>query len=304
MSDILTTYDVHHAAPFGPLIVLFIALTGLNAGAYLASVVFAHIGKKEYLSLAKLSALAVAFLWAAAPILLLLDIGQPLLFWHLFVYFQPESPMAWGTLILTIYPFLGSVYIWYLFRDEIQKAKLWGLIGLPVALGSHGFVGFVLSFSTARILWTTSITPIFFLVSAALSGLALVVILDTVRYYSTLRRSPEAQARERLIFQHLGAGLYTLIFADLSLILFYLMKLGLTPELFDYVLKLMTEGKLSIADLFVPLVLGLMAPLALLVIPRTARSPVSQLIASALIIFGVFFMGDLILSAAQALPLI
>jgi hypothetical protein len=47
-----------------------------------------------------------------------------------------------------------------------------------------------------------------------------------------------------------------------------------------------------------------MAPLALLVVPRTARSPVSQLIASALIIFGVFFMGNLILSAAQALPLV
>jgi tetrathionate reductase subunit C len=304
MIDILTTYDVHHAAPFGPLIVLFIAVTGLNSGAYLASVVFAHLGRKEYLPLAKLSASAVILLWVVAPLLLLLDIGQPLLFWHLFVYFQPESPMAWGTLILTIYPFLGSVYIWYLFRGEIQKAKYWGLIGLPVALGSHGFVGFVLSFSTARILWTTSVTPIFFLVSAALSGLALVVILDTVRYYSILRRSPEAQARERLIFQHLSAGLYTLIFADLSLILFYLMKLGLTPELFDYVLKLMTEGKLSIADLFVPLVLGLMAPLALLVVPRTARSPVSQLIASALIIFGVFSMGNLILSAAQALPLV
>ena len=266
--------------------------------------VFAHLDKKEYLPLAKLSALAVILLWAAAPLLLLLDIGQPLLFWHLFAYFQPESPMAWGTLILTIYPFLGSVYIWYLFRGEIQKAKVWGLIGLPIALGSHGFVGFVLSFSTARILWTTSVTPIFFLVSAALSGLALVVILDAVRYYSTLRHSPEAQARERLIFHHLGEGLYILIFADLSLILFYLMKLGLTPELFDHVLKLMTEGKLSIADLFIPLVLGLMAPLALLVAPRTARNPVSQLIASALIIFGVFFMGNLILSAAQALPLV
>jgi Ni/Fe-hydrogenase subunit HybB-like protein len=304
MTDILITYDVHHAAPFGSLIVLFIAVTGLSAGAYLASVVFAHLGKKEYLPLAKLSALAVILLWAAAPLLLLLDIGQPLLFWHLFVYFQPESPMAWGTLILTIYPFLGSVYIWHLFHDQIQKAKFWGLLGLPVALGSHGFVGFVLSFTSARILWTTSITPIFFLVSAALSGLALVVILDTVRYYSTLRRSPEAQARERLIFHHLGEGLYILIFADLALILFYLMKLGLTPELFDHVLKLMTEGKLSVADLFIPLVLGLMAPLVLLVVPRTARSPVSQLIASALIIFGVFFMGNLILSAAQALPLV
>jgi hypothetical protein len=66
----------------------------------------------------------------------------------------------------------------------------------------------------------------------------------------------------------------------------------------------MTEGKLSVTDILIPVVLGLIAPLALLVVPRTARSPISQLIASALIIFGVFFMGNLILSAAQGLPLV
>jgi len=304
MNDLISSYDIHHATPFGPLIVLFIALTGLNAGCYLASVVFTHLGKREYLPLAKLSALVVMLLWVVAPIVLLLDIGHPLRYWHLFVYFQPDSPMAWGAVILTIYPFMGSVYMWYLFRDEIQKAQFWGLLGVPVALASHGFVGFVLSFATARILWTTPITPTFFLVSAALSGLALVVILDMVRYYFTLRRSPEAQAKERLIFHHLGAGLYALIFADLALILFYLVKLGLNPELFDHVLKLMTEGKISVTDLFIPVVLGLIAPLVLLIAPRTARSPISQLVASSLIVFGVFFMGNLILSAAQALPLV
>ena len=211
--------------------------------------------------------------------------------------------MAWGTVILTAYPFLASIYIWYLFHGELKKAKFWGFIGLPIALGSHGFVGFVLSFSTARILWTTSITPIFFLISAALSGLALVVILDTIRYYFILRRSPEAQAKERLIFHHLGEALYILIFADLALILFYLMKLGLSPHLFDHVLNLMTEGKISSMDFLIPLVLGLITPLALLILPRTARSPLGQLIASSLIIFGIFSMGNLVITAAQGLPL-
>jgi Ni/Fe-hydrogenase subunit HybB-like protein len=304
MSDIIVTYDVHHAAPFGYLIVLFISITGLNAGCYLASVIFTYIGKKEYVPLAKFSALVVILLWAVAPIILLLDIRQPLLFWHLFVYFQPQSPMAWGTMILTIYPFLASVYIWYLFHDETRKAKFWGLLCLPIALGSHGFVGFVLIFSKAHILWTTSITPIFFLVSAALSGLALVVILDTIRYYFMLRRSPEAQAQERLIFHQLGEALYILIFADLALILFYLMKLGLNPELFGHVLRLMNEGKISATDLAIPVGIGLIAPLAMLIVPRTARSPIGQLIASVLIILGIYSMGNLVMSAGQGLPLV
>ncbi len=38
MNDIIATYDIHHATAFGPLIVLFIALTGLSAGCYLRNI--------------------------------------------------------------------------------------------------------------------------------------------------------------------------------------------------------------------------------------------------------------------------
>jgi Ni/Fe-hydrogenase subunit HybB-like protein len=304
MEDIIVTYNVSHSEPFGFLIVLFISVTGLNTGSYLASFIFTYLGRKEYLPLAKFSALAVLFLWVAAPILLLLDISQPLRFWHLFVYFDPRSPIAWGTLSLTAYPFLASIYLYYLFQEEPGKAKIWGFIGLPVALGSHSFVGFVLSFAKARVLWSSSLTPIFFLLTAALSGFALVVIFDTFRYYFFLKRTPAVQAQEKLIFHQLGQALYLLIFADLGLILFYLLKLGISPELFNQILNLMAGGKIGPADLLVPILLGLIAPLTLLIIPRTARSPWVQFVASLLIILGNFSMGNLVLTAAQSLPLV
>ncbi len=304
MGDIIVTYNVPQVEPFGFLIGLFISVTGLSAGSYLASYIFAFIGKKEYLPLAKFSALAVMALWVTAPLLLLMDIGQPLLFWHLFVYFNPRSPMAWGTMILTIFPFLGSIYLYFLFREELQKARIWGLIGLPVALGSHAFVGFVLSFSKARVLWSSSLTPIFFLLTAALSGLALVVILDGLRYYFVLKQNPGAQARERLVFHQLGEVLYLLIFADLGLILFYLLKLGMSPDLFNQMLDLMAGGKIGPADLLVPLGFGLIVPLALLIFSRAARSPWAQCAASILIVVGTFSMGHLVLYAAQCVPLV
>lgn len=304
MEDILVTYSVAHPDPFGFLIVLFIAVTGLNAGSYLASFIFTYLGKKEYLPLAKFSGLMVMLLWVVAPVLLLLDIGQPLRFWHLFVYFDPRSPMAWGTLILTAYPFLASIYLFHLFREETEKARFWGFIGLPFALGSHSFVGFVLSFAQARVLWSSSLTPIFFLLTAGLSGFALVVIFDTVRYYFILKRRPGAQAQERLIFHQLGEALYLLIFAHLGLILFYLVKLGVSPDLFNQILNLLSDGKFGPSDFLVPVLLGLIAPLALLITPKTARSPWVQSVASLLIIWGNFSMGNLIISAAQLLPLV
>lgn len=301
MDDITVIYNISHEVPFGTLIALFTSLTGLNAGSYLASVVFIYIGKKEYLPLAKFSALAVIFLCILAPLLLLLDITQPWYFWHLFIYFSPSSPMAWGTLILTVYPFLASIYIWHLLHNDLGRAKMWGFIGLPIALGSHGFVGFVLSFSKGRILWSTSMTPLFFIVSAALSGLALVVIFDTVRYYLFLKSFPEAQNRERLIFHQLGKALYILIFADLTLILFYLLRLGFTPYLFNHILGLMNQGALSPSQFLLSLSLGLLVPLALLIIPWTARRPWGQMIASLLIVGGVFSMGHFVFFAGQGL---
>ena len=302
MENIIVTYDVHHSVAFGFLIVLFISATGLNAGCYLASVIFTYLNKKEYLPLAKFSALMVLFLWVVAPILLLLDIGQPLLFWHIFVYFDPRSPMAWGTVILTVYPFFASIYIYHLFRGEQEKAKRWGLIGLPVALGSHAFVGFVLIFAQAHVFWASSLIPIFFLLTATLSGLALVMIFDTIRYYLILERTPGAQAQERLIFHHVGEALYILIFADFGLILFYLLKLGISPDLFNRALSLMTTGRVSPFDLLMPIILGLVVPLGLLIIPKTARSPFAEAMACSFIIGGNFLMTSLIITAGQVLP--
>jgi tetrathionate reductase subunit C len=299
MNEISVLYDVSHAHPFGYLTVLFIALTGLNAGSYLASFFFVLSNKKDYLPLAKISGSMVLILWVLAPLLLLFNIGQPLRFWHLFAFFQPQSPMAWGTLILTAYPFLASVYLYHLFREDLKKAKNWGLLCLPIAIGSHGFVGFVLSFTSGRILWATSLTPIFFLTSSALSGLALVIILDTLRYYFILKTSPEAQAKERLIFHQMGEAVYLLIFAELSLILFYLIKIGLSPHLFNQVLGLINEGKLSSMGFSVTLIAGLIVPLILLIFPRSQRSPVANMIAASLIIIGIFWMTHLVLYAGQ-----
>jgi tetrathionate reductase subunit C len=304
MENLIVTYSVPQVEPFRFLIVLFISVTGLSAGCYLASFLFTYLGKKEYLPLAKFSALAVIGLWALAPLLLLLDIGQPLRFWHLFVFLNPESPLTWGTIILTIYPVLGSIYLYFLFREDLGRARMWGFIGLPIALGSHAFAGFVLSFSKARVLWSSSLTPIFFLLTAALSGLALVVILDGVRYYLILKRNPGAQDRERLIFHQLGEVLYLLIFADLGLILFYLMKLGTSPALFRDVLGLVAGGKIGPVDILLPVGFGLVVPLALLIFSRTSRSPWAQLAASILIVLGTFAMGHLVLYAAQSLPLL
>lgn len=302
MPETAVAHHIQNTAPLGVVVVLFIALTGLNAGSYLSSLVFTWVGRSEYLPLAKFSALMVMILWAAACLLLLFDTGHALRFWHVLVFFDPRSPASWGSLILTVYPFPASIYLWCLFQNDLRRARFWGSLGFPVVIGSHAFVGFILSYSKAHILWTTALMPLFFLVTAALSGLALVVIFDTFRYYFVLRGSPRAQEQERRIFSYLGEALYILLFLELSLILYYLLQLGLTPKLFHHALHLFGAGRVSQLDFVLPVVLGLILPLGLLLAPRNSQKPWGPFVASTLILLGVWAIESLVITAAQSLP--
>ncbi|MGC8811951.1 MAG: hypothetical protein ACP5Q3_17055, partial [bacterium] len=64
------------------------------------------------------------------------------------------------------------------------------------------------------------------------------------------------------------------------------------------------QGIISPSDFLLPLSLGLLFPLALLLLPWTANRPLGQLIASVFIIIGIFYMGHLVFTAAQGLALI
>ena len=199
---------------------------------------------------------------------------------------------------IPFYPFNGWVKIAKLHCREFFMNKLHKLFY------SHAFAGFVLSFAKARVLWSSSLVPFYFLLMAALSGLALVVIFDTIRYALVLNRTPGAQDMEKPIFHQLGTALYVLIFADLGLILCYLVKLGTSPELFSQVMDLMAAGKMGPAELLLPVIFGLVAPLFLLLFPKTVRTPWAQCAASLLIVLGNFSMGSIVLSAAQGVPLL
>jgi len=120
-------------------------------------------------------------LLVAAPMFLLLHSGRPLRAWHLFVYLNGTSPISWGSFLLTIYPINCVIYGYFMFKGNAKLTKIFGRIGIPLALMVHGYTGFILSFAKAHVLWRSSMMPILFLTSALVSGVAMMILVTIVK---------------------------------------------------------------------------------------------------------------------------
>ena len=177
------------------------------------------IKKEEWKPTAKIGAAGALVLLMSAPVLLIVDLNQPLRFWHLFVYLNPASPLTWGSIFLALDAIVCVVYAYYVFQDNSRMARAWGLAGLPVAIAGHGYAGFFLALSKARAFWNTALNPALFMVSAMVSGLAVLIILSNLwlhRYSPTM--SEEQVEKRRGVIGTLLRLFIIFIVADLFLI--------------------------------------------------------------------------------------
>jgi formate-dependent nitrite reductase membrane component NrfD len=177
---------MHDTIEWGWLIVLYLFLGGLSAGALALSGLAHYLGRQErYLALARAGALVAPLPVMLGSGILVFDLGRPLFFWKLFVAFAPESPMWVGSWLLLA--FLGISLPWaYLFlpdrlrpwtppRPEAWKNAL-AALALPVAVGVGIYTGVLLGAVPARPFWNTPMVAQLFLFSALSSGAALVML--------------------------------------------------------------------------------------------------------------------------------
>jgi formate-dependent nitrite reductase membrane component NrfD len=174
-------YTVPHGEAFGLAIAIYFYLTGLSAGSFIISTLAYGFGFTKFKPLGKIGVVIATLLLIAAPMFLLIHSGRPLRAWHLFVYLHGTSPISWGTFLLPIYPLNCLIYGYFMFRGNAKLTKLFGRIGIPLALMVHGYTGFILSFAKAHALWRSSMMPILFLTSAMVSGVAMMILVTIIK---------------------------------------------------------------------------------------------------------------------------
>jgi Ni/Fe-hydrogenase subunit HybB-like protein len=280
------------------LIVVYPYLTGLVAGAFILASLVKVFNVKELQPTYKLALLtALAFL-LIAPLPLLLHLGHPERGYEVLLTPNPTSAMA----------MFGFVYAWYLmavlllevwfayrkdlilwarqergpmkwihrtlalFSNDVsaealdfdRKAmRVITIIGIPSAFLLHGYVGFIFGSIKANPWWSSVLMPIVFLFSAIVSGIALVILMYMV--ILPLRGEPI----DMKCLEKMASFLFYAVIVDFSLeFLDFIHRLYESEESIK-ILSQLVLNKLIISLLVMQVILGMLAPLGIMVAIKT-----------------------------------
>jgi formate-dependent nitrite reductase membrane component NrfD len=192
--------STYFSAPpeWGWLIVLYFFFGGLAGGCYFLGVLIDLFGRPEDRPLARLGYYISFPCIIISGLLLTLDLGRPLRFWHMliesntyrpmFKYWSPMSVGSWALLLFGIFVFLA--FLEALVEDDRlawpagRKFRPPGVLGSVIAVigGLFGFyvAGYtgVLLAVTNRPIWSdTPLLGMLFVVSAASISAALMILL-------------------------------------------------------------------------------------------------------------------------------
>jgi len=271
----------------------------LSAGSFILSTLAYGFGIEKYKPIGKVGVVLATVLLILAPVNLFLDLEQPFRFWHLFLYLRITSPITWGSFLLTLYPLNCMIYGYFMFTGDAKKTKFFGLIGIPLALLVHGYTGFILALGKARILWNTAIMPPIFLISAMVSGIAMMILVVVIKGYFF---SHERKVDTGLCFD-LAKMLAWAIIVDLAFIATDILVL-LTSHTEAYLAAIMLlKGSMSHLFIGVEIILGSIVPLFFLLFPPTKKRLSLIILSSVLVMIGIFTMRYVMVMGGLNIPL-
>ena len=205
------------------LIVVYPYITGLVAGAFILASLVKVFNVEEVRPTYRLALMTALSFMVVAPLPLLLHLGHPERFYEILLAPNLASAMAMFGFVYGWY-LMGILLleVWFEFRRDLialgqtsraplrwfyKAASLYSkdtsdeamhfdhkairiitIIGIPSAFLLHGYVGFIFGSIKANPWWSSVLIPIVFLMSAIVSGIALVVVLYMM--LSAIRKEP------------------------------------------------------------------------------------------------------------------
>jgi Ni/Fe-hydrogenase subunit HybB-like protein len=163
------------------------------------------------------------------------------------------------------------------------------VIGVPSAFLLHGYVGFIFGSIKANPWWSTVMMPVIFLLSAIVSGIALVMFM-----YMVISRIRKVKI-DMACLDEIGKFLFLVLILDFTLeSLDQVHRIYEAEESFE-ILHLLVTGKLTYTLLIFQGLMGTVIPLLILgffriTLPEEKVRKPLYFLASSLVLFGVFFM--------------
>mgnify|MGYP005836514283 CR=1 FL=1 len=274
------------------LIVLYPYITGLVAGAFIVSSLYHVFGKEELKPVARFSLIAAFcfLLFACTP--LLFHLGHPERAFN--IMFTPKftSAMSGFGYIYTFYMIIVALEIWFVFRPDIirmaresagvkkafysilalgafdvsektlyldhQITTVLAAIGIPSACVLHGYVGFLFGSLKSNPWWSTPLMPVIFLMSAIVSGIAILIVS-----YALVMKL-KGRALDNNCMQSLCSYLWGFFIIDITLELLELLTMAYEGEEAWETIAHLISDKLQLSYVVLQFVVCSTIPLVLL----------------------------------------
>ena len=278
-------------------IICYFFVGGIAGGAFLMATIADFFGGRGSQQVVRVGYLLALPLVLICGVLLILDLGEPLRFWHMLInvttaqpMFKYWSPMSYGSWILTGFG-LCSGLAFVLVLGELRGIdpakglfrKIVGALGAIFALLFVSYTGVLLNATNQRVWGDNTILGALFAVSGISTGIAAIILV------LSLWRGRDAGAIGRLERADLFAVAVEIVL--LLALVAILVAAGSASALISGVLGILFWGGV--------LGVGLLIPLVLYLRPRLLGK-MTPLAAASLALIGGFILRAVILYSAHA----
>lgn len=297
----LHAYNLTREVPWGILISTYVFFVVSSTGLCLVSSLGHVFGIKQFELIGKRAIILAIITLLTGFGTIAMELNHPfrMIIW---VMLSPNlaSPIWWMGTLYGIYLVLLCIEFYALMKGSHRMAATIGLLGFIAAITAHSNLGAVFGLLEARPFWHGSFLPIYFILSAMVSGGAL---LAMIVYFNNTFRSQNIPENEQRFMQSLGK-LQALLLG--ILIFFVIWKIipglyGKPPGKFEATMAVLT-GSLAINFWLFEVLIGLAIPFAILINPKT-RTTFGVMAAGLLSTIGIFFMRYDLVVAGQLVPM-
>ncbi|MHB1475677.1 MAG: NrfD/PsrC family molybdoenzyme membrane anchor subunit, partial [Dermatophilaceae bacterium] len=211
--------------PWGAWVAFYLFFLGLSAGSFLLSTLVYVFGMHRFERIGRSALLSAIISMGVGLAFIGVDLGRVERAGFVMRYFHWSSPLSWEVRFYLVYMTLLITELVIAIRlhrglvKSSERANRWlrilGTIGIPLAIfGVHGGTGTIFAVVKARGMWSGGLFPVIFVVSAMVSGTALLAVIYYLQRRSIGRR-PDAD-----LLNGLGTVLTTVLLIDMGL-MFY-----------------------------------------------------------------------------------
>ncbi len=281
-------YNVTREIPWGILIATYVFLVVSSTGLCLVSSLGHVFGIEKFDFIGKRAIILAILTLLCGFGAIGMELTHPIRM-GLYTIISPNfsSPIWWMGTLYGLYLVLLCAELFFLMKGMHKGAFAMGMIGFIAAITAHSNLGAVFGLLEARPYWHGSFLPIYFIVSALVSGGAIVSMIVYFNHKTTGEPMPQKYEDFMGTLGKLQA-LFLLI-----LVFFVVWKIipglyGHPPEKYEATVAVLS-GPLAFNFWFFEVLLGLAIPVILLLNKKT-RTPYGVMMAGLSSTVGIFFM--------------